>query len=275
MKSIFYLLVFSLFVISCDEEMVPMKDRTVLAGNKSVLVEDFTGIQCINCPTGARLIESTRTTDELKNRIIPLAIHTLGFDNLFPNSKYQFRTDKGQEMQDYIGNLQGKPTATINRTPSNTPSGLFYCVPNIWPNVIVEELSRPTEINMTMDVQFDAVSRVLNIEVTYIPVNEISAQLNMTAVIAESDLIDPQLDNDGVVEDFVHNHVLRDVISAVTGDGLGTNFDKGGIYSKTYSYTIPPEDGWWVAENCEIIVFISDSDSKRVLQTISTDVGEK
>ena len=276
MKYIFSFLIALVLFSACEEVPVPMLPREVPPGNKTVLVEDFTGVSCPNCPDGARIIESTRTTPELKARIIPLAVHSVGFDNLHPGSTYQFKTEKGQLMQDDVGDLFSKPAAAINRTISPESSTRFYESKETWPNFIDEELNRPSEMNMTMELEYNASSRVVSFEVTYIPVLDINTPLNITAVIAESGMIDPQTDNSGVVEEFVHNHVLREVITAATGDVLGNSFTKGQIYTHDFSFTIPPEDGWWVAENCEIIVFINEftPDSRRVLQALSQDVIE-
>ena len=130
---------------------------------------------------------------------------------------------------------------------------------------------------MSIELNYTAHNRKVEVDVSYIPVENISFPLNVTAVIAESHLIDPQADHTitgGVDQEYEHNHVLRDIITAPQGDPIVDEFVRGEIYKQSFSYTIPPEDGWWVAENCDIIVFISEAtpDSKRVLQVVSQDV---
>ena len=265
------LLLFAL--ISCDEKPVELLDVVVPPGNKTVLVEDFTGVSCPNCPEGARIVENLRGFYG-KDRIISIAIHSIGFDNLHPNSKYQLKTDEGQELQDHLGTLFSKPAAAINRTLSVEDGGLFYTVKEKWPDAIITELDRTSELNISMELDYSSSSREVEINVQFIPVVDINTPLHITALIAESGIVDPQSDLQGVVEDFVHDHVLRDLITAPQGELLGSSFTKGEFYNRSFNYTLPPEDGWWVAENCEIIVFINEftTESKRVLQSISQDV---
>ncbi len=274
MKKYIFLIIISTLFIACEEEPVPMLEVVVPPGNKTVLVEDFTGVSCPNCPEGARIVENLKTIYG-KDRIISVAVHSIGFDNLHPNSQYEFKTENGQQMQDHLGTLFSKPAAAINRTISPGDGGRFYTIKEKWPDGIIEELNRPSEINLSIDLNYSPQSRNVDIEITFIPVDDIEVPLNVTAIIAESGLVDPQTDLQGLVEDFVHDHVLREILTSPEGDNLGNSFKKGEIYTRSLStFTIPPQDGWWVAENCEIILFINEStsDSKRVLQTVSQKV---
>ncbi len=243
-------------------------------GNKTVLVEDFTGVSCPNCPDGARLIEDLRAT--YPGKIISIANYTNGFDTREPESKYQFKTEKGQQMQDYIGTLIGKPSATINRIPNPAENSPFFLLPFTWTDPVINELQRASEVNLNLDFNFDASSRRIEGTLTMIPVAEIADRLNYTIVITESHIIDPQDDNSVIILDYEHNHVLRATLTAPEGDLMGSGFEKGGIYSQNFNFTIPPENGWWVADHCEIIAFVhlTEGSERRVLQAISAYVVE-
>ena len=273
MKNLIYSVLLLFIIVSCDEKPVPMLELTVPAGNKTVLIEDFTGISCLNCPEGARVIENLKAIYG-SDRIISIAAYTDEFDNLFSNSKYQLKTDDAQEMQEYIGELFSKPAASINRSFNPEESSLFYYFSNKWSETVIEELNLPSIINLTAELSFDKSDRTIQFETTFVPVEDIDGQLFITVLVAESGIIDPQLDQTGVVDDYEHNHVLREIITSPSGESIGTSFEKGGIYKNSHSFTLPPEDGLWVAENCEIIAFISEAtpNSKRVLQAISADV---
>ena len=125
-----------------------------------------------------------------------------------------------------------------------------------------------------MQVEYDPSSRRVSGEIRMISVDDFDGPLNYNIAIAESGIIDPQLDNNALILDYEHNHVLRDLLTSPAGDDFGDDFKKGEIYTRAFSYTIPTEDGWWVAKNCEIIAFVHESttNSKRVLQAVSRPV---
>lgn len=277
MKKLTILLLVSALFFGCEEQPVEMLEIIVPPGDKTVLIEDFTGVSCPNCPEGARIIENLRTIYG-KDRIIPVAVHTLGFHQLHDNSQYEFRTEKGQQMQDAIDVLFSKPAAAVNRTKNPEDGSRFYNVKERWPDAVAREIATPSELNMGLTLNYNKQSREVTIDITFVPVNDIDVQLNVTALITENGLIDPQTDISEVVQEYVHDHVLRDVITSPEGNPLGTFFTKGEVYETSMKYTIPEDNTlpWWNAENCEIIVFISEAttSSKRVLQTISAKVVE-
>lgn len=276
MKNLLCFLFILSICFSCEEKPVEMLDRVVPAGNKTVLIEDFTGIQCVNCPRGARAIENFKTIYG-KDRVFSVAVYTEVFDEPFPETKHNLLTAKGQQMQDHLGTLFGKPAAAINRT-LNSDSERFYLNPDLWQDPVLDELNRPSELNITMTSSFDPSTRRLEGELAIVPVVDLNVQLNYSIIITEDHIIDPQLDDIGKVLDYEHNHVFRDMLTAPEGDMLGTSFTKGAIVKVPFSYTVPDQTnaGLWIAEHCEILAFVhqSTSASRRVLQTTSAHLTE-
>ena len=48
------------------------------------------------------------------------------------------------------------------------------------------------------------------------------------------------------------------MLSALEGDILGSALTPGSDFNKTYEFILPPEAGWWVADNCNVVVFVTD-----------------
>ena len=44
---------------------------------KNVLIEEYTGVQCVNCPAGAALIDGMK--QQYGSRLVPIAVHAGGF----------------------------------------------------------------------------------------------------------------------------------------------------------------------------------------------------
>ncbi len=261
-----------LFLFSCEEEPVEMLPTEIPPGDKKILIEDFTGVSCPNCPEGARLIENLKAT--FPDRIVSLAVYTDGFDDREPESLYDFKIEEGQMMQDYIGTLIGKPSAGINRIFNPVDMNRFFLIPSTWTTPVQNGLNANSEVNLTLVANYDSDSRIVTGGISVIPVVDIDIQVSYTIVIAESHIIDPQIDGQEVIYDYEHNHVLRDVITAPAGEVLSSSLTRGEIVNQPYSYQLPEEDGWWVAENCEIIAFVhlSQGSERRVLQVEKMDL---
>ena len=56
----------------------------------------------------------------------------------------------------------------------------------------------------------------------------------------------------GNVENYEHNHVLRDIITPAFGDNIGT-FSANEIKSYTFSYQLNSD---WVRSNCNIVAYV-------------------
>ena len=74
----------------------------------------------------------------------------------------------------------------------------------------------------------------------------------LTVYLTEDNIVAPQNNGGTMVNDYVHNHVLRDVLTETLGSPLViTDGDK---YSMTYSTTL---DESWNADNMNVVAFIS------------------
>ena len=95
----------------------------------------------------------------------------------------------------------------------------------------------------------------------------------MTVLITESNIIDVQkVPVYGIINDYVHNHVLRKTLTAYDGDKIANSLDVGEFISADYSFTLPNE---WKAEDCNIIAFVHLSETnKLILQATEKDLIE-
>jgi thiol-disulfide isomerase/thioredoxin len=264
--SIIALFAFLILINGCKEKDIIIPEVDVQPTDKIVLVEEFTGVGCPNCPDAATLLENE--VAKYEGSIIPVAIHSSALASPRSNSKYDFRSAFADELEQYLGELFSKPAAAVNRIPVQSNNNPFATDVNDWPPLIAQELQHEPELNISVDKAYDPGSRILDFTIRYIPRTDLNIPLRLNAWILESHIIDSQDDSGGNIPDYEHNHVLRDIVTPVEGEPLGDSFTGAEVYKKTFSYTIPPEDGWWVAEHCNLVVFINEvtTNSKRVLQ---------
>ena len=75
---------------------------------------------------------------------------------------------------------------------------------------------------------------------------------SLTVYVVEDGIVGQQLNLGTWVNNYTHNHVLRDLVTKVVGDGI--NWTDGGKYENTYTVTLGSD---WVVENLKVVAFIS------------------
>lgn len=241
-------------------------DTTVVLRN--VLIEDFTGHKCGNCPRGHETIKELQNT--YKKRVIPVSIHC-GFYSK-PNASgtkytYDFRTDAGS----YLGgdgtsaNLEGIygiqqfPSGLINSVKKENILTNSY-----WTALTDSFLNTPAKIQIGI-TKSTTQSNFFTVNTKAL--ENISNALNMVVYIVEDSIVKWQTDYNAVptdIEFYLHRHVLRAGLTPALGDVLTTaQFNKDATLQRFYSFTPKPD---WVQTRLYAIVFVYDMITKEVLQ---------
>ncbi len=268
MKNIsnYCLILLVIFLIAgCKEEEIIVPKVDEIVSDRIVLIEDFTGVKCPNCPNASREISSL--IGRYPKNIVAVAYHTdfLGSPITTPvefKSKYDFRTTEAETLENDMGSYLGKPAVSLNRKLHNAQEEYLLTSSSVLGNIDNELRSIP-KAKIHIENLYDATSRKLVCNIEIEPVSSSTGDFRLHALINESNIIDSQEDNPiDYVKDYKHNHVFRKMLSALAGDPLATALTPGTIIKKTYEFTLPPEAGWWVAENCNVVAFISDLNMK-------------
>jgi hypothetical protein len=241
------------------------------AGERIVLIEEFTGKGCTNCPKGSRELDNLLSI--YQEQLVVVSIHANFFADpqffrLFPLGQYglyDFRTDEGEQLFDFLGPNEGYPAGVINRRKFNDG---FQQGTNVWAGFIAQESVIDPQIEFTITRTYEETTRQLYLLVTGRPKVDIPDELRISIMITESGIIDAQDDSEagGIVEDYVHNHVLRDMLTPFDGQILAPSMLAGEEFARDFEYIVSPD---WNAAECNVIVFISlntDSGDITVLQ---------
>jgi hypothetical protein len=122
MKKYLAILSSILIIISCDVEEGPFITdyNSYINPDKKVLIEDFTGHLCPNCPNAARELDAIH--DIYGDQIIGMAVHVSTTfarpysSNQAPNFQYDFRTQWGDNWDAFYETSSiGLPAGMINR----------------------------------------------------------------------------------------------------------------------------------------------------------------
>ena len=227
-------------------------------GAKNVLIEDFTGQRCINCPLATNTI-STLQASFGHDRVIPVAIHGGDLTLAAPTG-----------LANAIGN-----TYTAERGVTSKPKGEVDRTGQLldqekWGTTVLERIAMTAHVELGVEnIAFDADTRELSFNVNA-AADLTGAQGLLQVWLTESHIIKSQAtpDHNRYPYDlnYEHNHVLRACVSAKDGDAL--TLVAGGSETRTYKYTLESD---WVADNMSVVV-IAYNAAQGVLQVIEQPV---
>jgi len=267
---------FSLFIIfiSCDEKPVDIPEFSVPDTGKTVLIEELTGVSCPNCPAGSARLQSLIQLFE--GSVIGVSVHGDFLSDPVTASEFDFRNEEGVKLEEYLSPWFGKPCATFNRIQVENASEFAISNIGLWQQIVEEELAKPQSIEIQLNTQFDESTREMSVSAGIIPLENIDGDIRISVMLTESHIIDAQLNQSEVILDYEHNHVLRKMITSFDGDVLSSGLIEDNILNASYSFVLPEEQGWWIPENMEVIVFISKvtENSKEILQASSAHIIE-
>ena len=267
------LLLFGIFVAftfaACDEITGPYTEEVnVTEGGRKILLEDFTGHECGNCPYAG--IEATNLDSIYKGRVIVVATHCSFFADTNKTGKfsYNFKTPVGDELDQFFNiETAGLPKGMVNRQAVDGDYGIFsnrLLNYTAWSSSIAMELNKKAALNLSLSKSYDTLSRNLNldVEIEYLEKGNINQQL--VVYLVEDSIINWQKWSEQYFPDFAHRHVLRKSLNGTWGDRLsGSVKSAGQIISKSFTTTISSK---YKQKKCYIVAFVQNNLTKEVLQ---------
>jgi hypothetical protein len=270
-----YILILALVLITnfcCLDEVGP--SITIEKTDRVVLIEEFTGVRCVNCPQGSAEINALVNT--YGKNLIAISIHGGIFSDPYSDSNYDFRTDDGDDLIGYLNapstGPAGYPAAVVNRKLHNGVGQDRAVFQSSWSGIIGNEVQQKADVQIEMNKFYDASTRTLKISPALFFQEDVPGEVHFTALITQDSIIDVQLDQSGKVPNYAHRHVLRDVItSSYSGDVVGTDILKNAVENLNYTYVIPND---WDVSKCYIVVFVNKNDGSTldVLQAAEAHV---
>ena len=227
---------------------------------KNVLIEDFTGQKCINCPNATNVIHSLQHTYG-KDHIIAVALHG-GPMSMPATTPVGLATPESEEYNTKW-NVDSWPKGMINRK-----GGLFEFTS--WSAEVVKELQEEASAVLSMESNtYNPEDGTLTVQVDVTGKQATKATLQVW--LTESDIVKMQFMPDGKPNrDYVHNHVFRTSVNGTWGEEL--DLVKEEKVSKQYTYKIEPSNKW-KPENMSVVAFVSNADG--VMQVIEAPVIQK
>lgn len=271
---------------SCDKVSPPYVEKSDLCdGIKKVLLEDYTGHGCVNCPQAA--VEAHTINEELcetEKKLVIIGVHagyfaTPNFDEANYGTLFSadFTTEAGNTWDTFFGNsAMGNPNGLVDRVKTSNSYVLYK---ESWRNVAAERLSEPAKAIIIINNDFDTDSKELTTIINTEFLSNVTGNHMLIVCVTQNNIIAPQKNLDELIGPtpidsvYVHNHVLRGSLNGAWGENISASgtIDVGSEYEKTYVHTFPTD---WIPKDCHVVAFVYNEESKEVLQVEEAAVLE-
>ena len=249
-KNFTYLCVLCILCVLCvtcshideDERLIYVKPAAI---GRSVLIEDFTGQNCLNCPNATQIIAELQETYG-DSSVVAVAIHSgdFGYMRGDRNRPYPLTTEMGDAYVTHWG-LNSQPVGMVNRQGATDYAN--------WGTQVFEQLQLTARVKLLAQTAYDSETRQIDVKVNSMGMDgAVSGKLQVW--LTEDGITEGQRMPDGVWnKEYTHNHVFRDAVNGMWGTDF--SLEEGETKEQTFTYTIP-EDKDWKPENMHAVVFV-------------------
>ncbi|MDE7468174.1 MAG: Omp28 family outer membrane lipoprotein [Muribaculaceae bacterium] len=254
LKQLLTIIIPAIAAVSCnpvasDDRLVPVEAAEV---NRVVLIEDFTGQNCINCPDAHEVIEQLQ--EQYGDAVVAVSIHAGAFGipverTDFPSGYIGLMTTEGQQLND-SWNIQSWPAGVINRN-----SGVLGH--NDWATAVYNQIATAPATDLKVDATLSADGSTIEIATTVEPRQDINGRLHLW--ITESGIVARQrTTGNKIIQDYVHNNVFRAAVTPL--DGQPEQFEQYIHRTFTHSITVRnTEHERWEPAALTVVAFVTDA----------------
>lgn len=220
-----------MMLASC--ESTPVEDRFAVVDpndfvpQRTVLIEEFTGQTCVNCPSAHELLNGLDAKFNTDNHVgfIVVGIHYSDFGLPAP------RGFVVPECDEYAIGVPSAPSARINRRTEIIGTDL-------WTGSLLNEMIRKSSVKFTeLTVSLkDSDSKISINGSVYASETYKNARLQLWLV--EDDIKAPQMTKDGTIAQYNHHAVFRAALNGVKGQVIDLK-EKTEVQIKPVEYPLP------------------------------------
>ncbi|MFT7588894.1 MAG: hypothetical protein ACI959_001107 [Limisphaerales bacterium] len=263
---------------SCEEVVPPLFAEAVVidstyvdpvipaAQSRIVLLEDFSGVQCVNCPQANMKAAAIAASNPDNVAVVTLHNYFVG---AYAFSDEDFRNQESYDIDALLGPTTSWPIGAVNRTqfPSE---GAVLLDDDKWAAFVDIDKVLPPIVNVSVEATRSGtvITAIINMHF----LEEVTGDLALSVMLLESDIEDPQLTGSGVDTFYIHEHVLRTMPTPSIGSPISETTEAGRVIIRGYEIELEPH---WNTENLEVLSFVHRSGvtDKSVLQVAHKTVN--
>ncbi|MBO7608676.1 MAG: Omp28 family outer membrane lipoprotein [Muribaculaceae bacterium] len=231
-----------------DDRLIYVKPATV---QRAVLIEDFTGQRCVNCPS------ATAAIDQLieqygSEAVIAVGIHSGPFSRSPKGTRYALGTDEGDEYFAYW-QFDRQPIGMVNRRKVSDYTE--------WATQVYNEIQSNAPVSIDVVTNYDPDTRQLDVATSMMALDGTVAGKLQLWIVEDGIVAFQYMPDNSTDREYVHNHVLRCAINGTWGQDV--NITEGNTTALTSQITLDSE---WNADNVSVVAFVYNDSG--VLQVV-------
>lgn len=234
---------------------------------RKVLLEDYTGHKCVNCPGAAFVAQDLQA--QYGEQLVVVSVHSGFFATPDASGLYtaDFRTEAGEAYVDEFQVLSN-PNGMVNRIGEGQARILGETE---WAAAVGTEVAKPAVSTIDITSDYDDGTRVLSSSLKVKFLSDLTGKYRVCAMITEDSIVAPQTNNDPSIGpspdwiDFVHRHMLRGNINGTWGSVItNETILSGSEYTvQCDNYNIDID---WDDHHCHVVAFVFNEETFEIVQ---------
>ena len=261
----------------------PEFDATFPSTTENVLLEDYTGHTCGNCPAAAVIAHDIKEANP--GQVFVASVHASPDDAFqdiyepgdedYPKYSHDFRTPEGNNYVVDIPGFIGNPQGMVNRTLDGSGSAFRFV--SAWAGAVNDILASndPLQMNIQVKTNYYTETRGLFVHVQSKTLESLNGSYSMVILLIDNEFISWQKDYslaDQDIEDYHHKDVFLGTINGAYGSLLFSGdspIDE--TFENHYSFEVSEDidiDGVSAGEQTglSIIAYLQNNDTFEIIQ---------
>ena len=233
---------------------------------RKVLLEDYTGHKCVNCPEAAVIAHNL---EELYlGKLIVMAIHAGTW--AIPSASGDFTADYTSPASEAwnvdFGINSSDPAGMVNRKDFGSGKVLGK---ESWSASVSQVIDQSPDAFIVINNNFTPSTRLLSSTVYTKFLNPLTGTYKISLCIVEDSLHSAQKNNNSsvgtvpIIYNYLFMHVLRGAINGSYGEVLTSSINTSHTYLDRFTYILKST---WIPKNCWMYAFVYKDDTKEIIQ---------
>ncbi|MDE5807592.1 MAG: Omp28 family outer membrane lipoprotein [Muribaculaceae bacterium] len=262
-------IILSAGMVSCDD--IASDDRYYEVADvtpvRNILIEDYTGQGCVNCPLGHEVMESLE--EKYGDHIVGVSIHPSGQGSLilerrrtdFSAGRIGLATSEGAYYYEQSGG-KSLPFGVVN---GQTAGGYEN-----WTASAKIQLTLPSNLDITINPIADTASNEVKVDVDLLPTADMEGQL-MVWIVENGIVAQQKLPDNSTDKEYVHNNVFRASVNGQDGDSVSLTSGQNHHTSYTIEIRNNKEEKW-NPENLAVVAFLKTANGIEQAKKVKVNV---
>lgn len=225
---------------------------------KYVVLEDFTGVRCVNCPAAALVARSIKSI--MKDSVILVELHPQKPMSLTRphGDDPDFRTEAAQSYSDYW-KVPGLPRGMVNRRQA--PGQLL--TEGTWLGTAMEVFAEEPFCTVSATASLSGATVTAKIQGVFTQDYTEAGDIHVITMLLEDGFVVTQSVQGGEDPAFSRNHVLRTTFGSEWGAKV---LDAKPAAEQTFELETSVEvDAAWKTDNLSVVVLVTNAETREIL----------